>query len=1665
MTTAATRSPATPARKSGSSIGAGLLQRKCSCGTSKSSVETGCEKCRSRRLQRHLAVGASQDIFEIEADRVAEQVLGRGPGVDHGPPLAITRAPAPQSESNEAAPASVERVLGQGGTPLEPSLRADMERRFGHDFGAVRIHRGAEADRSARDVNALAYTVGRNIVFGDGQYSPTSHAGRRLLAHELTHVVQQGATAGRPSALRVQRDQVKREPLDLPQRIRLEEGKYTYEYRHMITGINSNVQWHYDREIPGNFVLLVTTTAKERAQLKKEKKGANWVARFCAESFRLHIGLPFKNGDAVLVAEIAPVVQDLFETTSETLMVHTVSIPGYVAREQFEPGEFDAYLDAMRAAYDPSDLFPLLYGLDLDIFGDPAPGPGSRKKYRKLDGWVDKKKNQLDALIKKLKTQGRDRPVDLPDEVVAWFNERDQSWWLNVWVWFDTRGKSKQHQAIKLKESESVEKLLERTRAAVHQAVDKQSAEDDQKREREFPKWARKLKVDLDQALAFAKREKLADDAPDGTTLNFGSPGLKAPAVGETGPAANSPGGDAPPQVMLTIWVQRGDQHVQKNQGSVPIFETTRLAELVPYVQQLAAVLRQFEHTPDNVSVKPWEQADGLTLPAFEAYLMPQDLRPDHITVTGARNKFGMFLDFEKQYNMMFDSTGLGVASKLYNQAIFFRWKVYQVPGSSRALKREGEEDNWPERWKELYLQFNPKGLDDDGKQIPTAPSADNPVTEPPVSVYESSGDITDRIRFNDEPGEYLVSCQTLSAPVGKSDLKRSSSRAYYPVRTEPMQSIVGPLITQTEAELKQVESDLRNIEIALELEKITESERKVLLATKSSKEAHKKVLETKETRGLVATTRAEIDDAEARLKAAERLDAKLPDLIATAKANQEAEKEPTEPSRMIEDDPQLLAVYWQTLADKISVKAYASNLKKQIKDLNEVHKRAVEFSDEFKPEDSNACIYTPEAVFLSELDGHIYPLVLMVGEADARVMNAKVAYRLADVTSPQTQKVYYGYSFKEGAAGHLEAIDNAFEDFGESATYGEGWIAVRMPKGRDECANLHRHGIHAYESKEGILEKVWKFLGFIAAVAGVAALIATGVGAGAAAALLGVMAAGVGAAVSIHNIVDRSRRHRLKVDAELAMDVLGIIGLAEIGALKGLAYLPKAVRGFAATERFGRFMVIYRTGVEAASFLLIPLKLQEDIAYIRSLPISDAEKEEMIRAAFTDALTGILMVAASSVAARSMHGGGQGQAGQGGEDMAGMRQQAELMSLEHADNYKSMRERGWIDDNGHWTESAPDPMRRQRTKALEAGTDLTHPSGNKPTRAALDAVERVNAGEVEVHGNKPGERYADMGDGHQIQEVATGMGISCEYHSKNEIKVSCPFNMGSKPSRKQAAEAEASRESANKRWEKLQESTETKKARDEKAADLRAKQKEEPLRIDNDPVEQTPDALKAMRKARREQEALDVQKKTERLDARLKEGRDRIAQIDSEILQKQRQIEKAGSAERRSQLENEMAALKNERAAAWQGRSKIIEEYGRVGDTPYDRARQYSYSAESGRNVIERAGGLDEASGLRTHKPSVDHLVSVREITEMKGYSKLTEREQNTLLSLEENLILMDGDRNSSKQDKSWSKWDNGRYLYGDAVADQMILRERDARTALAKKLLEMLAARGMKP
>jgi hypothetical protein len=129
----------------------GLLQRKCACGGA-AGLTDECDECsrKSLTLQRHA----------------------RGPAAPDVPPI-------------------VHEVLSSAGQPLDAVTRAFMEARFGHDFSRVRVHTDARAAESARAVNAEAYTVGQHLVFAQGAYAPRVGAGRQLIAHELTHVLQQ----------------------------------------------------------------------------------------------------------------------------------------------------------------------------------------------------------------------------------------------------------------------------------------------------------------------------------------------------------------------------------------------------------------------------------------------------------------------------------------------------------------------------------------------------------------------------------------------------------------------------------------------------------------------------------------------------------------------------------------------------------------------------------------------------------------------------------------------------------------------------------------------------------------------------------------------------------------------------------------------------------------------------------------------------------------------------------------------------------------------------------------------------------------------------------------------------------------------------------------------------------------------------------------------------------------------------------------------------------------------------------------------------------------------------------------------------------------------------------------------------------------------------------
>ncbi len=165
-----------------------------------------------------LRVGKPDDAFEQEADRAADAVVGRGnAGLDWSLSAMSIDAPPRRGQADAAAstgeiirrqatghaptgnaPPIVQAALSAPGRPLEASTRNFFEPRFGHDFSRVRVRTDSLAAESAQSIHANAYTVGQDIAFAPGRYAPHNPEGRRLLAHELAHVVQQSRGGSAP---------------------------------------------------------------------------------------------------------------------------------------------------------------------------------------------------------------------------------------------------------------------------------------------------------------------------------------------------------------------------------------------------------------------------------------------------------------------------------------------------------------------------------------------------------------------------------------------------------------------------------------------------------------------------------------------------------------------------------------------------------------------------------------------------------------------------------------------------------------------------------------------------------------------------------------------------------------------------------------------------------------------------------------------------------------------------------------------------------------------------------------------------------------------------------------------------------------------------------------------------------------------------------------------------------------------------------------------------------------------------------------------------------------------------------------------------------------------------------------------------------------------------
>ncbi len=165
------------------------------------------EQSKSLFFQPKLTIGPTDDVYEREADAVADKVMRMEDSEQIQPKISpmniqrmcptceeeekAQRKEQERSNASAEAPSIVSDAVQSGGKSLEKNTRSFMESRMSYDFSNVKIHTGSIAAKSAQSINALAYTSGNNIVFNEGQYTPNREQGKKLLAHELVHIIQQ----------------------------------------------------------------------------------------------------------------------------------------------------------------------------------------------------------------------------------------------------------------------------------------------------------------------------------------------------------------------------------------------------------------------------------------------------------------------------------------------------------------------------------------------------------------------------------------------------------------------------------------------------------------------------------------------------------------------------------------------------------------------------------------------------------------------------------------------------------------------------------------------------------------------------------------------------------------------------------------------------------------------------------------------------------------------------------------------------------------------------------------------------------------------------------------------------------------------------------------------------------------------------------------------------------------------------------------------------------------------------------------------------------------------------------------------------------------------------------------------------------------------------------
>jgi uncharacterized protein YecT (DUF1311 family) len=1661
-------------------------------------------------IQRKLTVGADDDPMEREADAMADRVIRRmeTPFTVSQPETQGIRRKCqdcPEEETIREKPINTfiqkkgaknkdivdESITGRihslkgSGSPLPEHAKKNLGNGFGTDFSNVRVHSGSDAAKLAGNLNAQAFTVGNDIFFNSGRYDPVSSAGKYLLAHELTHTIQQGGNSEQVSRQKDTDAPFVNYVITKPSNVTFgmvktfldkTAGNIDFDYFFLITGDDLNVfskngfefEKTFDRKsspnLSGYFVNVRTETKT-----------------FWGNEDSWHVIVELPNGSYEM-----PRLVTYFNTYTQT---HNKDLTG-TQRYNLSKQLFDVLQD-LRPLIDLTKLSTFKdynnYNIAVVIKESTGTGLGRTTKptvpyIYNLPPWF----SQLQKSVQEMLEENRKLNPDdegLPTRLVFYGSTAIQAKeGEDVWMIQVERGKEKRFIKVTKRQWEAARDREDFARAIVIEIMRKteqikkdKKAEDFDKRESEEnklkdardSKWAPlfKLRNTIWDSLMFIKKTNpYVTDIPDKLTLEF---------FGEA--MAEKP--------YFKVWIEHADTEGKKDwRGSMLDLEATESIPVdmwIMFIRKHTTIQRLIDQGVDPFEFMSFDKKDvdpdaPVQLAPFPAEINGKNINPDFSTAKGASNDFVMSLNWDAIYGL---HTDLEIASRISQAKQYYNFQLIFLPDDLKASKDQGTNPDNLKKESTDYVKKNKKILT-------------------PFAKNTSIGRHPDFTVNMDDEGAFLL-VSYASVVDEKDKLPRAISIAAHPFFVKDIR-----MMAEGFAEGMDVVDFLKK---KLSAEK-NEQKRKAL-------EDQIRDIETRQLKGYAVQAREDMADIDKLISQAKKLIEYTEQQSYFPAYFGDIDFDPFV-IRLTKNKPDLVPIYNTIKGSEKSVsysddiaaaQRFINGMESQKSDLAKLARRVENPQGKFK---SSAPKYKALAAAVNEDNGRIVPVMLLIGEhVDSKPEKNEYKHIIYDVTVDSYKPSDMLYVGEGTESTREESVRSAFVKFGEKNNYGDGKVAYRVP------AMGYQGIVRSYTTVWEWIEKALMVLALVLlafgvilsggalapAAAGALSLIATS---------LGVSVGILGAIIAIRNILGRREKGTLKMDAETKMDILNIIG-AFTGGLTTIGTR-------AAVKISSTLIMVYDVAEVGANLYLVHEKLEEDVKFIKSMNLSLTDEKALMEQASAEAEQSGAMVMGMAVSSKISHVGGKEQ---GTPELPD-----KLKAIAEGTDYKSFKQKGWVDQNGKVSPKAPPYLRELAAKATPEKTVTTEPHVKDepaPVKPKTPVAEKPSIPKEEPVTVKKSEGIVEkpvrLGEeDHEVMVSKDGVSlcsddpctaINLEYKAEldsseelrrkykeiQDLRTAGKYEEAATKAVDLVKELEAVRAKTGESTEPGQKPAEpvtakTTEPSKEPGVPPKTPTLEENIIKAEENVNQLGDELahfekeleirkqkfrkagkKAKEEARKEMEGYEALRNLAHED--YVNAKENATNLRQEKLSKSVDVAKAAeepvvqkideSRRKLDKFRRQLLEELDERHAS-RDQSEIERLKQKMADEEGRLNKHYEEFRERQKETLKRvealqaeqraAIGITEAeyADLRSKSPSdtirkkiqkilidavydvpiqgtpeADHIVSMNEITQMKGFAKLRPDQKLKILNMEENFMPLDKRVNSSKGDRSFSEWE----------------------------------------